>query len=221
MASRTANIKGGICPIIFGAASSLKCVSHQNRMNPVTQVQLRRVFSARKRKWLTRSFGLGGVMTRDWALFLRGELRVGCLLCSLLVAGYGWDWVVTWKRLLSMMCQWRESQGELNVSSTFPRWSSAGVGSGAELPEVSLLFGKCTNSCAIPWHHAGQVFFCVSWWKMAWARRCSVQPRASTAKTSKSPCLLCLLSIKTRSETGEMQMTGMHSAPLQALRLGG
>lgn len=96
MDCKTLNIRGGICPIIFGAALSLKCVSHQKRMNSVMSI-----FSDLKKMshqdiWFggNHKNGLRAVTKKGQDLIFES---VVCVLYSLLVTGHGRGWVVTWE----------------------------------------------------------------------------------------------------------------------------
>lgn len=217
-------MRGRICPIIFGATSSLKCVSHQNRMNPVTQVQVRRVFSAKK--WLTRRFGLGRITERDWPLCLRGQLSVSCVLHPLLVAAHGWGCVLTWEEVAQHgVPVVRKTKREECVNSIC-RWPSGSVGKGAELSWVSVLCGKYARSCATPRPSAGRVFSCASRWEAAWAHWCPAEPRDSSGTTLGSPSLSVeLLATKARLAQGRcrgQECTSLHCGHfVWAAELGG
>lgn len=88
MDCKTANTQRKICPIIFGAASSVMCVSHQNRMNPVMII-----FSNEKK-------GPGDLVGEE-SQGETGPYFWECRLChALSSSSHGRGWVVTWEEVV-------------------------------------------------------------------------------------------------------------------------
>lgn len=213
MDCKTENIQRRICPLIFGAASSVMYVSHQNRMNPVIII-----FSNEKSHqeiWFGRSHK-GGTGPYFWECrlchhaFSSGSHGRGCVVTWEELVQYGVprkrgterpEFVMSIHRMLLRVVQHEP------VDLVFSLWST-------ELMRVlmllrvllvrswalpkSLLCRECGNRHTTPWLWAGQLFSCACWERLTQAL---ISSGASLGKTSESPGL-----------PGKVQIVGMHIA---------